>query len=155
MFEFIEHTADTGLRVRAATREELFAEAARALYALLLENPADVRPAERHEITLAAGDGADLLHDWLDELLFQYSARRLIFVQFQLNWRKMDSGQRFGESRWIPSATGPASTSRPSLITSCASNAPAANGWPRSSWTFSVIAKNEYALNRLRARARA
>jgi SHS2 domain-containing protein len=84
MFEFIEHTADTGLRVRAATREELFAEAARALYALLLENPADVRPAERHEITLAAGDGADLLHDWLDELLFQYSARRLIFVQFQL-----------------------------------------------------------------------
>lgn len=82
MWEFFEHTADTGFEVRAASRPELYAEAARALAALLVERPDAVREAESRTLRVEADDEVDLLHDWLDEILFQYAARRFIFMRF-------------------------------------------------------------------------
>jgi SHS2 domain-containing protein len=86
MWEFFEHTADTGFEVRAASRPELYAEAARALTALLVERPEAVRAAEsrQFQVDAAGGDEADLLHDWLDEILYQYAAHRFIFVRFAI-----------------------------------------------------------------------
>ena len=46
MHEIFEHTADVGIRARADTSEELFAEAARGLFALMIENFDGVRTVE-------------------------------------------------------------------------------------------------------------
>ena len=98
MFEFFEHTADLGIRVRAESRLALFTEAARALTALLLENPGDALPAETRALHVGADDELDLFHDWLDELLFHFNARHFIFVQFELTLEdNIISGMGWGE----------------------------------------------------------
>lgn len=84
MFETFDHTADIGLRVTAATLEELFAEAARGLMSLLVENPADVQPQVTETIRLAGTAVDYLLFDWLNELLFRFEGRGLLFCDFAL-----------------------------------------------------------------------
>lgn len=84
MYETFEHTADLGLRVRAASLKELFAEAGRGLFSLIVANLDDVRPVE--EVSLAVvGEELDLLlFDWLNELLYLFESRRLVLVEFSL-----------------------------------------------------------------------
>lgn len=85
MFETFDHTADIGLRVTAATLEELFVEAARGLTSLLVDDFDDVRP-EVGETVRIAGDEADyLLFDWLNELLFRFETRGLLFREFEVH----------------------------------------------------------------------
>jgi len=85
MFELFEHTADLGLRIRAATLEELFSEAGRGLLAMLVANPEAVRPLRSMTIELAAVDPAYLLFDWLNELLFAFEDQKLLLVEFDLH----------------------------------------------------------------------
>jgi SHS2 domain-containing protein len=84
MHETFEHTADIGLRIQAATLEELFCEAAAGLFSLMVENLNDVRQTEAVEIELPRqGDAFDfLLFDWLNELLYRFDARRMLFAKF-------------------------------------------------------------------------
>jgi len=84
MFELFEHTADLGLRVRASTLEELLAEAARGLLAMLVANPEAVRPLQARTITLAAGEPAYLVFDWLNELLYRFETDKILFSAFEL-----------------------------------------------------------------------
>lgn len=77
-YEFFEHTADIGLRVRGATLAELFENAARAMYAALGE----LRKAEsgkRKLVKIEATTLEDVLHDWLAELLFEVEARHIVY----------------------------------------------------------------------------
>lgn len=90
MFETFSHTADLGLRVRAATREELFAEAARGLFSVLVANPEAVRPVEEIQVQLDAEslDAEDLeflLFDWLNELLYRFDTEHVLFSQFAVS----------------------------------------------------------------------
>ena len=85
MYEHFEHTADLGLRIRAATLEELFAEAGLALTAALAGRLDSVRPAEPRSINLEAADPVDLLHDWLSELLYLFETERLLFSRFDVS----------------------------------------------------------------------
>lgn len=82
MFETFDHTADIGLRVTAATLEELFVEAARGLTSLLVENIDDVRPSLTETIRLVGSETDYLLFDWLNELLFRFETRRLLCCEF-------------------------------------------------------------------------
>ncbi len=84
MFETFDHTADIGLRVRATSLEELFVDAARGLTSLLLENPEDIRPADVETIRLTGSEMDYLLFDWLNELLFLFESRELVFGEFQV-----------------------------------------------------------------------
>lgn len=84
MFETFDHTADLGLRIAAATREELFSEAARGLTAQIVENSEAIEPRETVVIE-KSGDAVDyLLFDWLDELLYQYECKQLLFREFRI-----------------------------------------------------------------------
>jgi SHS2 domain-containing protein len=67
-FEEIDHTADWAFRVHAKSREELFADAAQALYELggVRTNP----PGESKTLRLRADDLEGLFIQWLNELLF-------------------------------------------------------------------------------------
>ena len=58
MYEIFEHTADLGLRVRAATLEELLKDAACGLFAMVVEDLAAVRPAVTREFQIAGSDPA-------------------------------------------------------------------------------------------------
>ena len=85
MHETFEHTADLGLRVRAAVLDTLFTEAAEALFTAAVEDLATVQPVQRHELKLAPDDRTYLLFDWLNELLYQFDTKHLLFSRFEVH----------------------------------------------------------------------
>jgi SHS2 domain-containing protein len=84
MYEIFEHTADFGIRAQAERLDSLFVEAARGLFALMVTHPEAVQPREERTFQIQGDDLEALLHDWLDELLFLFSAKRLAFIDFQV-----------------------------------------------------------------------
>jgi SHS2 domain-containing protein len=87
MHETFEHTADLGLRIRAADLNALFAEAAEALFEVIVPDLGSVRPLTKVEIALGGDDTALLLFDWLKELLFQFDAKHLLLAEFDVQVR--------------------------------------------------------------------
>ena len=84
MYETFEHTADIGIRVRAADLNGLFEDAARGLFAVLMANPEAVRPVQELSFRIEAQRLDDLLHDWLAELLFAFDTRRVLLGEFRV-----------------------------------------------------------------------
>jgi SHS2 domain-containing protein len=84
MYEVFDHTADIGLRVKAATLDDLFCEAAEALFSLIVTNIKDVEPRQSLRFNLALRDKEYdyLLFDWLNELLFTFDTRRIALAKF-------------------------------------------------------------------------
>ena len=90
MFETFDHTADIGLRVAAGTLEELFVEAARGLTSLLIDNRDDVRATVEESVSLTSRELDYLFFDWLNELLFRFETRQMLFREFSV--RISDAG---------------------------------------------------------------
>jgi SHS2 domain-containing protein len=67
-YHLIDHTADLGLRIEAHDLPELFETAAAVLGEQLVEAPSS-REVERQRLTVSGEDWADLLINWLRELL--------------------------------------------------------------------------------------
>jgi SHS2 domain-containing protein len=84
MYETFDHTADVGLRIRAADLDTLFADAARAMFSVMAGDLQAVRPVEEVRITLADDDLDALLRDWLGELLYTFHVRKLVFSDFSV-----------------------------------------------------------------------
>lgn len=84
MYEHFEHTADLGMRVRAADLEGLFVDAARGLVAMFVDNPDEIRPDEIVHFEVKGTDLGYLLFDWLNELLYTFETRRLLLSKFEL-----------------------------------------------------------------------
>lgn len=85
MYEIFEHTADLGLRVRAADLPTLFADAGRGLFAMVVDDLAEVRRDVSRKVKVAGSDVTYLLFDWLNELLFLCDTERLVFSQFDVH----------------------------------------------------------------------
>ena len=85
MYETFEHTADLGLRIRADDLNTLFAEAGRALFSVIVENPEDIRTVEEIPFTINGTEAEDLLHDWLTELLFTFHVHRRVLAKFDVH----------------------------------------------------------------------
>jgi SHS2 domain-containing protein len=93
MYETFDHTADLGLRIRAADLSALFAEAGLALTSLLVEDPAAVRGGEaRVEVKLPPDDLQFLLFDWLKALLSRFETDRLLFSRFEVKVVSAEAG---------------------------------------------------------------
>jgi SHS2 domain-containing protein len=84
MYETFDHTADLGLRIRAADLNELFAEAAQALFATIVEDLDTVAPARKLDVAITGTDHAYLLFDWLKELLYHFDAEHLLLSRFEV-----------------------------------------------------------------------
>lgn len=84
MYEFFDHTADLGMRIRAAERNELFEEAGRALFSAILANPEVICAVEETTFRVDGTRNDDLLLDWLCELLYAFETQRLVFGQFDV-----------------------------------------------------------------------
>jgi len=85
MYEIFEHTADLGLRVRAGDLAELFEEAARALFSVIVADLQTVRPVQQIAVQIEAAKPDDLLFDWLAELLYTFDARGLLLAGFDVS----------------------------------------------------------------------
>jgi len=98
MIEFFEHTADLGLRVRAADLNGLFAEAALALFSAIVEDAGTVVASQRIEVRLPAEDREFLLFDWLKTLLYHFDAEHILFSRFDVKVSESGlEGEAWGE----------------------------------------------------------
>lgn len=84
MYEVFEHTADLGLRVRAGSLDELFADAGRGFFQMLVSNLDAVEPRERVVFAIDGASPDFLLFDWLNELLYTFESRRLLLSKFEV-----------------------------------------------------------------------
>jgi SHS2 domain-containing protein len=82
MYETFDHTADLGLRIRAADLDTLFIEAAEALFSVVVDDLSSVQPAQEIEVHLTGDDPAYLLFDWLRELLYRFEGEHLLLGRF-------------------------------------------------------------------------
>jgi len=82
-FEFIDHTADAGIRVEAPTLEDLFETAGLAFTELVTSaDSVDCRAERRFK--LEEDDMETLLVSWLQELLYLLDTEDLVFARFQV-----------------------------------------------------------------------
>lgn len=86
MHEVFEHTADLGLRVEAATREQLHSEAAVGLFEIIAGDLTQIRPQAEQSFRIDGDDPAYLLFDWLSELLYRFETERMLFRSFVVNF---------------------------------------------------------------------
>lgn len=84
--------ADIAFDAWAPTIEELFQDAARATMQVMVENLAQVRPAQTLEVKLEQENEEMLLFDFLNELIFYKDARRLLLVPTEVSIAPGDSG---------------------------------------------------------------
>src|SRR5262245_17948684 len=90
-FEVFEHTADVGLRVEASSLEELFVQAARGAFALVVENPNAIQSRRAVAIELEAEDIEGLFVDWLRELIYRFETDHLLLCEFDV---RLSDGNR-------------------------------------------------------------
>ncbi len=77
-YEYVEHTADMGLRVRGKSLSELLTNAAQGLFETIAV-VATVDETESIEVHLTAESVEDLFVAWLDELIFQHETKEIFF----------------------------------------------------------------------------
>ena len=75
-FEFLEHTADVGIRVYGSTLNELFKNAGEALFEMLVT--AHSRTDNAKSVRLEAGDLPDLFVAWFNELISIFYAEKFL-----------------------------------------------------------------------------
>ncbi|MCP9449593.1 MAG: archease [Nitrospira sp.] len=80
-WEHFPHQADMGVRGIGPTKESAFEQAALALTGVITK-PESVSPLEAVSITCNAPDDELLLVDWLNELIYEMAARRMVFGRF-------------------------------------------------------------------------
>jgi SHS2 domain-containing protein len=82
-YEIIDHTADVGIIAYGADVEELFSNAALALFSLITEPE---RIEEKLHVDLEVNsEGRDsLLVEWLNELIYLFDVKHILFNRFDI-----------------------------------------------------------------------
>lgn len=83
-FEHFDHGADVGVRGRGPRVGDAVAGAALALESLLARDPASIRPEREEIVTCRAKDLDGLLVAFLDELIYLFAVRKLVFGRFEV-----------------------------------------------------------------------
>jgi SHS2 domain-containing protein len=100
-YEILEHTADKGVRAWGRTLEELFENAARGMYRLVLDpvgKKADVSIPICVDVPDPL-DHSDLLVKWLRELIYLTDVQKVVFTDFTVH-RVTETGVE-GEARGL------------------------------------------------------
>lgn len=84
-YEQFPHTADIGVRVFGMDLKELFENAAFAMFDIIadLEN---ISEGAGETIELDAHDDEELLVLWLDELLYRFCTKQIIYYRFDIEY---------------------------------------------------------------------
>lgn len=85
-YELIEHTADIGVRVRAADLKTVFEAAAAAMFDVIAENLNVTGRTKRLNISVSvdASGPEELLVRWLNELLSLADCKDVFFTDFKI-----------------------------------------------------------------------
>jgi len=82
-YEQIDHTADVGIKVYGKDLKELFANAAFAMFDIMADLQG-LKGSVTVDIKKEAPNSEELLIEWLDELLYNFYTKTLIFNDFQI-----------------------------------------------------------------------
>ena len=82
-FEFLDHTADLGIRVYGKDMTKLFQNAARALFQCI-GNTDRACVHQWIDLELTGMDKEDLMVNWLRELLYLFQVKELFLSRFQI-----------------------------------------------------------------------
>lgn len=90
-YRFLDHTADLGVEAWAPTLDAAFEEAARGVFAYVLE-PTAVDAVGEVQVEVTGRDAEELLLNWLDELLFVQQTELVAFAGFHVEVREEAEG---------------------------------------------------------------
>jgi len=98
-YEQFSHTADIGVRVFGKTLKELFENAAFAMFDILADLEG-LTGEITQDFELTAANHEELLISWLDELLYYFYAKNIIFYKFEVKELSEDilRARAFGRS---------------------------------------------------------
>jgi len=82
-FELVDHTGDLGVRVFGESLSQLFEQAAHALTFIVTE-PETIRLKETRKIQLEAKTDEELLITWLNELVYLFETKGLLFKTYDV-----------------------------------------------------------------------
>lgn len=83
-YRFFDHTADFGLEIFGDDARSLFEEAAKALFDLITPSAAPVS-GNPHRVEITGDDWADLMVNWLRELLYLWNGESLLVRGVELS----------------------------------------------------------------------
>lgn len=90
-YEYLPHPADVRFRVYGATLEELFEQAAYAMFRVIIDT-ASLNPEHSVDIELESEGLEDLLYDYLSELLYLFEVEDIIFGYFTITSIEKQNG---------------------------------------------------------------
>jgi SHS2 domain-containing protein len=82
-FEFIGHTADVGIKVWGRTIEELYSNAAYAMFSIMVDTRT-VGETLHEPVEVESRNSEELLVEWLRELLYLASVKGKLFKRFEI-----------------------------------------------------------------------
>ena len=82
-YEQFSHTADIGVRIFGASLKELFENAAFAMFDIIADLEG-LRGDIKQNFELKAVNSEELLVAWLDELLYNFYTKQIIFFKFEV-----------------------------------------------------------------------
>jgi SHS2 domain-containing protein len=91
-YEYLEHTADAKFRAYGKTLEEVFENAALAMFNVMIDTK-KVLVETSLEISLESSELDTLLVDWLSELLFLFEVEETIFGEFRVGEIREEGGK--------------------------------------------------------------
>lgn len=94
-YEYFEHPADVGIVGKGRSLEEAFAEAARAMFNLMVDIEA-VEPIKTIEVECEADNEEELFVEWLNSLLAEATINNMVFSQFDV---QIEKGKLVGSAR--------------------------------------------------------
>ena len=98
-YEQFPHTADIGIRVFGKDLKDLFENAAFALFDTVADLEG-LKPSIEEAVKVEGGTSEELLVAWLDELLYLFYTKEIIFSEFkiaELSDKKL-TAKAFGKS---------------------------------------------------------
>ena len=82
-FRLIPHTSDVGLYAYGETLEEMFANAAYGMFAVMTDLR-QVREKESRHLSFREANSEALLFEWLNRLLYLFDVEHLLFKRFEV-----------------------------------------------------------------------
>ncbi len=83
-YEYLPHPADVRFNAYGSTLEEVFEQAAYAMFHVIIDTGA-LNPERSVDIKLESVGLENLLYDYLSELLYLFEVEEIVFGQFRVN----------------------------------------------------------------------
>jgi len=94
-YEYLDHTADLGLRATGATPQEALSEGAQAMLDAMADTT-KIRETQTFEQQCRASDVAALFVEWLNELLYQREVNGVLFASAHVTELRQEE-----DSTWV------------------------------------------------------